>query len=125
MNLSFALYHSSPLWGSSGAGHEPGMAKRMVHGGDDRNRTGDLMLAKHALSQLSYIPKKSVCKTALLVYFAIQPVILGYGFVEPFCFANSCEALPQPFSLKGEAEWWAHLGSNQRPPRYQHGALAI
>ena len=25
-------------------------------GGDDQSRTGDLMLAKHALSQLSYIP---------------------------------------------------------------------
>jgi hypothetical protein len=29
-------------------------------GGADRDRTGDLMLAKHALSQLSYSPLKAV-----------------------------------------------------------------
>ena len=51
--------------------------KNVLSGGGDRDRTDDLMLAKHALSQLSYTPKY----------------------------------------------WWAHLGSNQRPPRYQHGAL--
>ena len=51
-------------------------------GGDDRSRTGDLKLAKLALSQLSYCP-------GLLL-----------------------------------RKWWAHLESNQRPPRYQHGALA-
>jgi hypothetical protein len=28
----------------------------MCFGGADRDRTGDLMLAKHALSQLSYSP---------------------------------------------------------------------
>ena len=31
-------------------------ALHIFHGGDDRIRTDDLMLAKHALSQLSYIP---------------------------------------------------------------------
>ena len=31
--------------------------KRRFIGGDGRNRTDDLMLAKHALSQLSYTPK--------------------------------------------------------------------
>ena len=28
-----------------------------LHGGDNRDRTGDLSLARAALSQLSYIPK--------------------------------------------------------------------
>ena len=34
-----------------------------------------------------------------------------------------CEAKLTSSLKLGEAEWWAHLGSNQRPPRYQHGAL--
>ena len=33
MNLSFALYQSQKLRFCSGTGHEPNMAKRMVHGG--------------------------------------------------------------------------------------------
>ena len=32
------------------------IASVMVDGGDDRNRTGDLLLAKQVLSQLSYVP---------------------------------------------------------------------
>ena len=35
---------------------EPKPDKRAKAGGADRDRTGDLMLAKHALSQLSYSP---------------------------------------------------------------------
>ena len=31
----------------------------IVFGGDSRDRTGDLLLARQALSQLSYIPKLS------------------------------------------------------------------
>ena len=31
-------------------------------GGGERNRTDDLMLAKHALSQLSYTPKRTLYK---------------------------------------------------------------
>ena len=30
-----------------------------LNGGDSRDRTGDLLLARQALSQLSYIPKLS------------------------------------------------------------------
>ena len=50
-------------------------------GGGERDRTDDLLLAKQALSQLSYTPG-----SALRV-------------------------------------WWVWLGSNQRPPPYQDGAL--
>jgi hypothetical protein len=39
---------------------EPKPAKRAKAGGADRDRTGDLMLAKHALSQLSYSPTLAV-----------------------------------------------------------------
>ena len=35
----------------------PNGVKTQLIGGDGRNRTDDLMLAKHALSQLSYTPK--------------------------------------------------------------------
>ena len=41
------------------SGSEPGTVSknsRIRFGGADRDRTGDLMLAKHALSQLSYSP---------------------------------------------------------------------
>ena len=33
-----------------------GQEKYLFYGGDNRDRTGDLRLAKPALSQLSYIP---------------------------------------------------------------------
>ena len=49
-------------------------------GGGERDRTDDLLLAKQALSQLSYTPLD-------------------------------------------KASWWVWLGSNQRPPPYQDGAL--
>ncbi len=37
----------------------PAKAYAFVDGGDSRDRTGDLLLARQALSQLSYIPKLS------------------------------------------------------------------
>jgi hypothetical protein len=36
-------------------------------GGDDRSRTGDPLLAKQVLSQLSYIPLSYISKVAILV----------------------------------------------------------
>ena len=39
-----------------GAGRRIEFALPRVRGGDNRDRTGDLLLAKQALSQLSYIP---------------------------------------------------------------------
>ena len=44
---------SSPKWAST---RQPSLASRAKAGGADRDRTDDLMLAKHALSQLSYGP---------------------------------------------------------------------
>ena len=38
-------------------------ARSPNHGGAGRDRTDDLMLAKHALSQLSYSPKKTLSPT--------------------------------------------------------------
>ena len=41
---------------SSVPGHTQALRRQERHGGGGRNRTDDLMLAKHALSQLSYAP---------------------------------------------------------------------
>ena len=49
--LATALQPSSLQWPA-----EPKPGERAKAGGADRDRTGDLMLAKHALSQLSYSP---------------------------------------------------------------------
>ena len=54
---------------------------RKRHGGGERDRTDDPLLAKQVLSQLSY-----------------TPVVRAHA-------------------------WWVWLGSNQRPPPYQDGAL--
>ena len=40
---------------------------RFSPGGDDRSRTGDPLLAKQVLSQLSYIPLSCISKAAILV----------------------------------------------------------
>ena len=39
------------------APREASKEKRLFYGGDNRDRTGNLRLAKPALSQLSYIPE--------------------------------------------------------------------
>ena len=49
--FAMALQPSRLLWPA-----EPKPDERAEAGGADRDRTGDLMLAKHALSQLSYSP---------------------------------------------------------------------
>ena len=75
-------------------------------GGDDRDRTGGLLLAKQALSQLSYVPgflKSGPTWT--------RPVIRRGA--TPYGVANHSEL----------TSVWAHLDSNQGPLRYQHSAL--
>ena len=63
-------------------------------GGGERDRTDDLLLAKQALSQLSYTP------------------VSNRGPLHRF---NAC---------KGPvARWWVWMDSNHRPPPYQDGAL--
>ena len=73
--------------------------------GDDRDRTGNLWLAKPALSQLSYVP----------------------GSIADFRFRISLSRPATPCSTairhpKSEVEW-ARLDSNQRPCPYQGHAL--
>ena len=47
---------------------------RFSPGGDDRSRTGDPLLAKQVLSQLSYIPSSCISKA---------PILVGLPGVEP------------------------------------------
>src|ERR1700685_3245491 len=49
-------------------------------GGARRNRTDDLMLAKHALSQLSYSPVADTCSLSSVLR---PPSLVGLGGLEP------------------------------------------
>ncbi len=71
-------------------------------GGDERDRTADLLLAKQALSQLSYTPMITT---------------------------NSKSEIPNPnvsdfeIRISNLHHWWAYLESNQGPHAYQACAL--
>src|SRR5271167_5010621 len=89
--------------------HAQPKAKR---GGARRDRTDDLMLAKHALSQLSYgpmsrsAPKRSARLRSIELHRA--------HFASPYAAA--------PCVAEGEA-WWAWEDLNFRPHAYQARAL--
>src|SRR3546814_20059008 len=82
----------------------PGMNDGARDGGGDRNRTDDLMLAKHALSQLSYAPFRH-----------------GFGGQPPFA-TPSDEGWPATRSAQ-RAEWWAREDWHFRPHAYKAGPL--
>lgn len=88
-----------------------------VNGGARRDRTDDLMLAKHALSQLSYgpsisLPEGQKIRTALADDWN-----------------NHREAPSTPlmgqsaFQLHWKDRWWAEEDLNLRPHAYQACAL--
>jgi hypothetical protein len=81
-------------------------------GGARRDRTDDLMLAKHALSQLSYgpIPEDECC---------IMPVVALRATPGTLRFVCHVAA---PRAAEGEA-WWAWEDLNFRPHAYQARAL--
>ena len=73
-------------------------------GGADQIRTGDLMLAKHALSQLSYCPMPLLRKGNLksqITNNKLMFVIWNLSFVI------------SSFLTTSENWWWARLESNQ------------
>jgi hypothetical protein len=77
---------------------EPWLAQPAMAGGARRDRTDDLMLAKHALSQLSYGPVPE----------------------------DECFKLDETYLVKEEArsiKWWAWEDLNFRPHAYQARAL--
>ena len=87
--------HASPF-GSCVA--VPREARRAKRGGARRDRTDDLMLAKHALSQLSYGPVPE----------------------------DECFKLDETYLVKEQArsiKWWAWEDLNFRPHAYQARAL--
>lgn len=53
----------------SGATYQP---DRLLLGGDDRDRTGDLLRARQPLSQLSYVPTRSALATVSPPTTAVQ-----------------------------------------------------
>src|SRR5258707_12276703 len=77
---------------------------RRVDGGARRDRTDDLILAKHALYQLSYGPSFK------------RPALLGAPF------ARGCRRSVCPPEVSHEV-WWAQADSNCRPHAYQACAL--
>ena len=89
---------------------KPKQAKPTEAGGARRNRTDDLMLAKHALSQLSYGPVSIPNNGALL-----RPT----GFTG---HASLYSWRAAPRVANGEA-WWAWEDLNFRPHAYQARAL--
>src|SRR5260221_10625134 len=89
-SLSYAG-HASPFGHPVAA---PRVARRAKRGGARRDRTDDLMLAKHALSQLSYGPVP-----------------------EDECFTSIVE------TQCARSRWWAWEDLNFRPHAYQARAL--
>ena len=82
-------------------------------GGARRDRTDDLMLAKHALSQLSYGPEpEDECCCRMLVF--AQAGYAGH--------ASLSSSVAAPRVAEGEA-WWAWEDLNFRPHAYQARAL--
>lgn len=80
-------------------------------GGARRDRTDDLMLAKHALSQLSYGPvPEDECFLSRSPSLALRRSSLR----------SRGPAEPKPQSSKG---WWAWEDLNFRPHAYQARAL--
>ena len=106
--------------------------QRSRGGGGDRNRTDDLLLAKQALSQLSYTPSVlSGCSRS-----KSQSGISGCGataraaasaLTEPFSalcrFRGASAPLTRPDILLRKSRWWAREDLNLRPHAYQARAL--
>ena len=117
---------SAPLSGTDAAAFttnrpaEPKLAQPAKAGGARRDRTDDLMLAKHALSQLSYGP---VTRTRM----PSRPIVM----------TTSCPRSPSPAQrrsslrsrrpaepkLHSSEGWWAWEDLNFRPHAYQARAL--
>ena len=122
----------------------PLCAKRKVQsGGGERNRTDDLLLAKQALSQLSYTPSSQGGRAApenwgrapaLALASAIartvpasrepqQPSLAGDLSCSKALSAQQALRLSlSPFCAAG-AKWWAREDLNLRPHAYQARAL--
>jgi hypothetical protein len=77
-------------------------------GGDDRARTGDLLRAREALSQLSYVPVPHRLRCSQAVRAPVPP--------------GSCHTR-RPGTPDPLAQWWAIVDLNHGPRPYQGRAL--
>ena len=90
--------------------HPKEIAKRF--GGARRNRTDDLMLAKHALSQLSYGPDGR------------ERVRASHSGAALMAFSPSIGPPDRLIALRANgSKWWAWEDLNFRPHAYQARAL--
>ncbi len=86
----------------------PHQTRQYLTGGGDRNRTDDLLLAKQALSQLSYTPGSEASNQKPEQKTAVRPL----------------PSVPRPAPVEGLAsDWWAGEDLNLRPHAYQARAL--
>ncbi len=98
-------------------------------GGARRDRTDDLMLAKHALSQLSYGPSLGLSAQACVPCSSAGGDVrrLGYpahGRGRPVGLANAVAfGEPTQDRHRHPGSWWAWDDSNVRPHPYQGCAL--
>ena len=84
-----------------------------VFGGADRDRTGDPLLAKQVLSQLSYGPK-----LACALPWLAEPELAGAkARLRPAGFGAAA------FARCASEGWWAREDLNFRPHAYQARAL--
>ena len=77
--------------------------RRFLTHGDDQIRTGDPLLAKQVLSQLSYIPKRGISLLEIVIVLAGKPRLSTTRLIKE----------------------WAFVESNHRPRGYQPRALTI
>ena len=90
-------------------------------GGGRRDRTDDLLLAKQALSQLSYAPVERLIRSPRFVYCRFH----RFRPFSPFLARTPFSArtgLPERSSRSRE-RWWAREDLNLRPHAYQARAL--
>ena len=87
------------------------------NGGADRDRTDDILLAKQALSQLSYSPIAPSI-TEVLKVVGLDRFELS---TSPLSGVRSSQLSYRPVGLN--QDWWSWSGSNRRPPECKSGAL--
>ena len=103
-------------------------ARRVKAGADDRNRTGDLVLTKDALCQLSYIGEISLqssvfsrqWKSAFAGLRAVRPCAVRFGVIAPGLPSRS----RAPMFWRGEG-WSGRRGSNPRPTAWKAVTLPL
>src|SRR5690606_8702769 len=93
-------------------------------GGADRDRTGDPLLAKQVLSQLSYSPLSCLAiRMAALRRHAVGASPAERHSAREPAIATRRLPLESPAEAKPDSRWWAWEDLNFRPHPYQGCAL--